>query len=141
MIPIAGELKDYGGGSLDAKVTRLKTAESQKDSEREGLRIELNGGFYAKRKQMAIVEFICDPERTGLETDLEPEDKYESGDEKSEVGSPSLTFVKYEKDIPDTEVDTLRLEWRTKYACEKQQDDDNMATSGHWGFFTWFLIM
>lgn len=140
VIPIAGELKDYGGGSLDAKVTRLKTSESQKDSVREGLRIELNGGYYDKRKQKAIVEFICDAERTGLETDFEPEDKYEGGDEKSEKGSPSLTFVKHEKYVPDTEVDTLWLEWRTKYACEDQQGDD-AATSGRWGFFTWLLIM
>lgn len=47
-----------------------------------------------------------------------------------------LKFGEYEKDHPDTKVDTLILEWTTKYAC-----DGVSPTGRHWGFFTWFLIM
>ena len=135
VIPVAGELKDVGGGYLDAKYTW------HKDPEREGLRMELNGGFYgtSKRKQKAVVEFLCDPDRTGTETDLDPEDKYEDGEGKSTKGGSSLKVVKYDKDLP--EVGILWLEWYTKYACEGQKDEDDATKSGHWGFFTWFLIM
>lgn len=140
VIAIAGELEDDGGGSLDAKCTRLKTSKSQ---EKEGLRIELNGGVYGdpERKQNAVVEFLCDPDRTGRETDLDPEDKYEGGESEPIEGDSSLKFISYGPDLPDTKVDTLRLEWHTKYACESQKDEDDSAKSGHWGFFTWFLIM
>lgn len=137
--PIAGELKDHGGDHLNAKYTRLKTSESEHDAEKEGLRIELNGGIYAKRKQKAVVEFLCDPDRTGTETDLDPEDKYEGGKAEVIKGDPSLKYVGFDNQ-PGTDVDILRLEWRTKHACESQKDEDT-AKSGHWGFFTWFLIM
>src|SRR5205807_10485317 len=63
IIPVAG---DIDGRSVDYKVTRLKTSESHADSGKEGLRVVLNGGLYGKAQQ-AVVEFICDPERTGLE--------------------------------------------------------------------------
>lgn len=139
--PIAGNLKDFGGGDLDAKYTRLKTSGLEQDAGKEGLRIELNGGIYAKRMQKAVVEFLCDPDRTGTETDLDPEDKYEGGEEKPTKGDPSLTIVGFDHDALGTEVDILRLKWRTKYACESQKDEDDAANSGHWGFFTWFLIM
>ena len=39
----------------------------------------------------------------------------------------------------DSTVDTLRLTWHTKHACE-----DGSAPSGsdnHWGFFTWMIIL
>jgi hypothetical protein len=139
--PIAGELRDFGGGNLEAKYTRLKDSELEQDAGKEGLRIELNGGIYAKRKQKAVVEFLCDPDRTGTETDLDPEDKYEGGEENIIKGNPSLTIIGFEHEVPGTEVDILRLKWRTKYACENQKDKDDGAKSGHWGFFTWFLIM
>jgi len=139
VIPVAGDLKDLGGGYLDAKYTRLKTS----DSEKEGLRITLNGGFRLdiNRKQKAVVEFLCDPDRSGTETDLDPADKYEGGEEKLTKGVSSLRYLGYEKNDPDKDVDILRLEWYTKHACESQKDKDDAAKSGHWGFFTWFLIM
>jgi len=143
VIPVAGDLKDVGGGYLDAKYTRLKTSELDTDSGKEGLRIELNGGFYGspKRTQKAVVEFLCDPTRTGRETDLDPEDKYEGAEGSPTIGDSSLRFLKYDRELPGTEVDILRLEWHTKYACESQKDDDDAAKSNRWGFFTWFLIM
>jgi autophagy-related protein 27 len=56
-------------------------------------------------------------------------------------GVSSLRYLGYEKDNPDKDVDILKLEWDTKYACESQEDEDDVVKSGHWGFFTWFLIM
>lgn len=144
VIPIAGDLKDGGGGNLDAQWTRLSTSPSHADSEKEGLRVELNGGVYNKRKQTAIVELICDKERTGLEGEIEPEDQYESRGEDQAEESPnaaSLTFLKYGPASDDSDSDVLRLEWRTKHACEGPRDDEGGSTSSHWGFFTWFIIV
>jgi hypothetical protein len=119
----------------------------------------MNGGFKKtesgkKRSQKAIVEFLCDKSRTGLEHLPTPRDPYEeskdkradkdAGDDTDEGGDkgegseddgkPSLQFVRYETDGKD--VDVLRLLWKTKYACE-----DASPLVEHWGIFTWFLIM
>lgn len=139
VIPIAGELGDYGGYPLDAKFTRLKTADSAEDDAKEGLEIQLHGGIYGddKRKQKAIIEFLCEVGRTGLETDLDPPDNYESREAKvDEIGQSSLKFVSYQA---EGDIDTLRLKWYTKHACEESTGDGSKTK--HWGFFTWFLIM
>jgi len=159
VIPIAGSLKDHGGGQLDASWTRLTTSPSNSDIEKEGLRVELNGGIYQKDKktkqpQKAIVEFLCDPEKTGLEGLFDDGNTYEDSDKKRRATSDdegdgeddgddiesaaSLKFIKYD-DGGDTGV--LRLEWRTKYACEGKKDEDDKARSDSWGFFTWFIIV
>ena len=144
--PIAGELLGNGGGSMDAKWELLKNSKSHDDSTKEGLILEMNGGFRKaesgkSRPQKAIIEFLCDKSRTGLENLPKPEDPYEEvkdkreGDkEEEDDGSPSLKFVRYDTDGKDADV--LRLQWKTKYACE----DANPVVE-HWGFFTWFLIM
>jgi len=152
VIPIAGDLKERGGGDMDAKWTRLSTSPSYGDSEKEGLRVELNGGVLGtgrdKRAQKAIVEFLCDRERTGLENLWEPEDKYEDSGvrrraeedgEEDDKNSPSLQWLKYEEGSGDTDI--LRLEWRTKYACEGSKEEQDAERSSHWGFFTWFIII
>ena len=118
-ISIAGNLHDQHGGYLDPQYIRLSTV-----AEREGVRIELKGGILKKkegdkeikRKQEAVVDFVCDVDKTGLEPS-------------------SLKFLSYKKDDSDPEVDILSLEWLTKSACE------NSVVRTHWGFFTWFLIM
>jgi hypothetical protein len=58
---------------------------------------------------------------------------------KCEDNDKSLRFCGYDiEDGPkDKKIRTLRLEWRTKYACENVNDDGG----SHWGFFTWFIIM
>lgn len=153
VIPIAGELKDRGGGNLDAKWTLLSTSPSHADSEKEGLLVELNGGFYetgkVKRPQKAIVEFLCDKERTGLENLWNPSEYKFSGIEKmkrdeetpaeDDKNAPSLTLVKY--DTSGDTTDILRLKWRTKYACEGAKEELDAEKGNHWGFFTWFIIM
>lgn len=118
-------------------------------------------------KQRAIIEFVCDREREGdegtekdnNEHEEEPkkgegEDKGEDGDKKEEKklsrrdgekgkcedSKASLRFCGYEDEQTDKDpkVKTLRLEWRTKYACEDAPVPDG---GSHWGFFTWFIIM
>ncbi|ROW04171.1 hypothetical protein VSDG_01015 [Cytospora chrysosperma] len=89
VIPIAGDLKDHGMGDLDPKITRLKTSDSSADSKREGVRLVLYGGRHSvsgqKREQRAIVEMLCDAERTGKEGEWDPkDDKYEPGQEDGE---------------------------------------------------------
>lgn len=151
-VPIAGELKEKGGKDLNAKWARLKTSSSHSDSEKEGLRVELNGGFRqletGKRNQKAIIEFVCDKTRSGLEHLYDPEDKYEENvkreeddgaDDNEDPNSPSLRFVRYDQGEGD--VDVLRLSWRTKYACEDWKDQQDAEKAGHWGFFTWFILM
>jgi hypothetical protein len=167
VIPVAGDLRDYKGGLLDASLTRLRTSPSPADQEREGLRIELNGGLYQQRKQKAVVELICDPNRTGLEGDFDPEDKYskekpkekknsakrrrEGGKDETEVPKgngtcsdsscmPALQFKKYGPDPTNADVDVLHLQWSTKWACESL-DGEAPPTQGHWGFFTWFILL
>ncbi|KAJ4288477.1 type II membrane protein [Kalmusia sp. IMI 367209] len=116
--------------------------------------------------QQAIIEFVCDHEREGNEGDElddgekeEPKedeggDKGEDGDKKEErrlrrrdgetgkceESDASLRFCGYDVETSDKDkkVQTLRLEWRTKYACDNAPSD---GESSHWGFFTWFIII
>lgn len=86
VVPIAGDLKNQGMGDLDSTATRLKTSDSSADSQREGVRIVLNGGLHGalrqKREQRAVVEMLCDAEKTGKEGEWDPkDDKYEPGQE------------------------------------------------------------
>lgn len=173
-IDIAGTYKTQTGREIDAKFELLRNSKSNSDAGREGVRAELHGGrfpFDDKKNgvnQRAIVEFVCDKERTGLEGDEkddrtgedDPKDgdkdkKEKDGDDKKEEklrrredagkgkcedNDHSLRFCGYQEEKPakDTSVKTLRLEWRTKYACEDAPVDQGSA---HWGFFGWFFIM
>lgn len=168
MIPIAGDLKIHGGGNLDPQWTLLSNSPSHADSEKEGLRLEIGGGPKharqddSKKRQKAIIEFLCDRNRTGLEGEMrnpyyEKRAEAVEGDEKNDESDdrdgedtspaePSLKFLKY--DTTGTEYDILRLEWTTKYACVGEKDenggkgnDDGNGESASWGFFTWFILM
>ena len=103
--------------------------------------------------QMAIIEFVCDKERTGLEGDEKDDrdkdeddtedEKFrrEESDEMDSSKGKSLKFNSYKEETLDKKtVGVLRLEWRTKYACEDANEDPG-ESSGRWGFFTWFIIM
>lgn len=155
-IPIAGNYINYNGHTLDPTISRLRNV----DSDREGVRVALHGGnhpFDDKKgeKQQAVIDFVCDPERSGLEgqegdkgkgkgkraekaDDNDDSDENNEGNDKSKDGS-SLRFISYGHE-DGTDSDVLRLEWLTKYACEDfEGDDDNKSNS--WGFFTWFIIL
>lgn len=161
VIPIAGNYETTTGKGLEPKFSRLKS----KDTQTEGILMELHGGKFNKKNQMAIIKFQCDLDRSGNEgfeaadgkmilaraagllvnrgagamdigslAEDDPEDDKE-GDGKS------LSFVSYGS--TDEKTDLLRLNWRTRYACEDFEDDDDGPSnkSSHWGFFTWFVIM
>jgi hypothetical protein len=170
-IDIAGTYATQNGRKIDAKFENLGHSKSNKDAGLEGVRATLNGGrfpFDSHRdgvNQRAIIEFVCDKERTGLEGDEMDKSPHEDGDKddseddkkddkkeeklrrreektkgKCEDSDSSLRFCGYEmeKEEKDKEVQTLRLEWRTKYACADAPSPDG---GSHWGFFGWFFIM
>ncbi|KAF2010829.1 hypothetical protein BU24DRAFT_444079 [Aaosphaeria arxii CBS 175.79] len=169
-IDIAGTYTFGGNGrSIDAKTELLRNSPSNADAGREGVRVELHGGrfpFESKKglDQRAIIEFVCDKDRTGLEgleggkdgEKKEDDKKEEDGGEKKEEkkfrkredtcedSDNSLRFCSYKLDkLKDgKEVKTLRLDWRTKYACEDAPPESGgSGGSGGWGFFTWFIII
>ncbi|KAF2148443.1 hypothetical protein K461DRAFT_282899 [Myriangium duriaei CBS 260.36] len=164
VIPIAGDFTASHGRALDPKITRMKNSASNSDAEKEGIRVEFNGGKYPEksggRTQRAIVQFECDKDRTGNEEVVKEEgmverreekegdkdgdkegdkDKEDDGKDEDKEKDRSLTFVSYKA---EDEVDVLRLNWRTKYACEEvPADDDEGNESKGWGFFGWLFII
>jgi len=163
-------------GRVDADFVRLRSSDSNAEVDKEGLRAVLTGTTYKGRKQKAIIEFLCDPDRVGDEgaKAKEPSDDEEkrrrrreekegtSGDEgedddkgdgddkddggeKKPQGDASLRFIRYDtpegSDKDKDTYDTLRLEWRTKYACEGIGKGGDGEKGSHWGFFTWFIII
>lgn len=169
--PIAGNLANHGGSDLDPTTARLKTSDSGADAKKEGVRIALHGGRdpITKRAQQAIIEMVCDRNKTGKEGEWDPkDDKYEPGPEETEGEGSSaaggrkradgdedkdnssehqllkpdsaLIFDSYGPPSDDKQFDVLRLTWYTKYACEGLPKDE-YPSSQHWGFFTWLVIL
>lgn len=165
VIGVAGEYVLGGhGGSLDPKITRLKTADH---TDAEGIDIELHGGRYDHLKQKAVMSFLCDKHWTGNEgygdddkrsvkrRDADEDD--DDDDDGNDGNAPGDTerykqdsknavqFVSYEKEEEGKEkMGVLRLTWKTKYACESfdgGDDEDDGAKTAGWGFFTWFILM
>jgi len=126
---------------LDPQYTRLKTSSSHADSQLEGIRMELKGGKYVKKKQKAVIEFLCSRDDESAAEKRDDEEGDEEGKDKSqeEVDDGQggrLKFLSYE-DVEDEDI--LRLQWKTKYACEDAKDVG--GKSGGWGFFSWFFFM
>ncbi len=105
-------------------------------------------GGSKKDKQKAVVDFLCPTkkeerkrlrrDKDGKEDDDEEDDTADS-EEVDDGAGGRLKFVKYEA-VEDVMV--LNLEWTTKYACEDAKEDGGKKdSSGHWGFFTWLIIM
>lgn len=155
VIPVAGEFGVSGhGGSLDPMITRLKTS----NADTEGVEIELHGGRFDDLKQKAVISFICDKEWTGNEgheeDDNDKKGKRADGEKDDDKGDKdrykqdpknALQFVSYQfEEDGKNSGDVLRLNWKTKYACENalNDDDDNTGSKkAGWGFFTWFILM
>ncbi|KAJ5578666.1 autophagy protein Atg27 [Penicillium hispanicum] len=145
---VAG-LDPLGHGAPDPQLTRLKAI----DESREGLRIRLSGGEYKDSPQdakpkpaAAVIDFQCDPDRSGLEglgtAEDEPaeaerlrrrEDAEEPGRERS------LQFQSFGPEGEDKTY-VLKLDWRTRYACDAYEGGTG-SSSSHWGFFTWLIII
>lgn len=164
-IPIAGEYGTSTGEPLNPRATRLKTSTSPSDRQKEGVRLLLHGAKYPPNKegkrQQAVVDFLCDRKeqdrRRGIlgitEREEDGEDGGDGGDGSGDGGEDSnpadgretddghggkLKFLSYD-DMEGVQV--LSLEWTTKYACEDSSSGGSGASSGHWGFFTWLIIM
>ncbi|EPS25494.1 hypothetical protein PDE_00427 [Penicillium oxalicum 114-2] len=149
-------LENPDGGSLDPNYTRLATI----DSKLEGIRMKLAGGEYPgdddegkKKAAGAVIDFQCDPDRSGLEGLTTAEDgsdaeggadgknRRRDGKEQSRERSLQFTSFALEKgDKDDNEEYILRLQWRTRYACDEYQRG-KQNNSNSWGFFTWFIII
>lgn len=156
IIPIAGEYTTTNGRKLDPKFTRLKDSASNSD-DKEGIVMELHGGKYPNNKdgtpQKAIVEFLCDKEKTGNEgfkdasaladpslyTAMErrADDDDDAPDIPDQDKGKSLQFKSYKKEGDNM---VVRMQWKTKFACEGMADKGG-SSSGGWGFFTWFIII
>lgn len=109
----------------------------------------MNGGKFESQKQKAIVEFLCDAKAGNdskvssimaaeEEEDNDNEEESDEGGETDDDHGGKIKFVSWETE-GDTKV--LRLDWTTKYGCEDAKDDSRPSSSGHWGFFAWFIIM
>ncbi|KKY20914.1 putative autophagy-related protein 27 [Phaeomoniella chlamydospora] len=164
VIPVAGTYV-HDGRNLDPKIKRIKAPKESVAGEGGGLEVELHGGKWGKRKQMASIEFICDSKRTGNEGNEKAKDEPEGeeevagltlgkelnvrkeGDDKETKDEDddtkdeknSLRFVSYGKSTEDDSVDVLKLQWLTKQVCLDNEDDDNKRSG--WGFFTWFILI
>ena len=126
------------------------------------MRLELHGGKYPETKEgkphKAIVEFICDPELTGNEgfgdakekrlvSMAEGEGEGDGDKGEDEITLPdldkgkSIQFVSFKAEGEEQTM-VLRLNWKTKYACEgAEKAPPAPKKHNSWGFFTWFLIM
>lgn len=143
-IPIAGEFSHSFGGALDPKWTRMKSSASNADKEKEGIRLEMNGGKDSDgQKQKAIVEFLCDKNRQDERRrdllaaaddadDENGENGNQKGEEVDDEHGGKLKLISWDLE-EGTKV--LRLDWTTKYGCEDVKDDEPGSRSGHWGEF------
>lgn len=153
-IGIAGEYGHATGEALNPKWASLKSSPSPEDRQKDGLRLEMNGAKYPPdktgKKQKAVIEFLCDAKeqerrrslpgvrpREDDNDDNEGEEDPNEGSEVDDGKGGRLKFIEY-VDVEGTM--TLNLEWTTKYACEDAKPDPATG-SGHWGFFTWLIIM
>ena len=113
--------------------------------------VRLAGGQYieenkAKKEAGAVIEFQCDPTRSGLEglkttdeSDQEPEEKRLRMREEVGDKARSLQFKSFGPSDNDSYV--LKLDWLTRYACDDYLSSKKGDSSGAWGFFTWFIVM
>ncbi|KAL9087368.1 MAG: hypothetical protein Q9165_006665 [Trypethelium subeluteriae] len=125
------------------------------DRNRTGLEGDLGDGrvpLQDNSRTLAAREYSEDDDNEGQGPDDggDDEDDGDGGDEEDQDKDRSLRYINYgsEGDGKD-EVGVLRLEWRTKWACEGMADQNDGGTdddggedkNSHWGFFTWFIIV
>ena len=115
----------------------------QEEREKEGLWLSMEGGT-KKDKARTIITFLCPPDqqeegRLRSAEDGKHVNDTVPGEEVDDGVGGRLKFVRYEM---EEDIRVLRLDWTTDYACENRTtDDDENSSSGHWGFFTWLIIM
>ena len=128
----------------------MKSSASSADREREGIRLQIGGGKDKDgKKQKAIIEFLCSPnhkyEDPPKDTpkfftaeDEEEGDGEQGGGEVDDEHGGKIKILSWDD---EDKVKVLRLEWTTQYACEDAKDRGDSESGGHWGFFTWFILM
>jgi hypothetical protein len=100
-----------------------------------GLEFKVDGVKYGKFKQRAFIDFQCDPEAK------EEEKRDDDEPKKPKQSEGDVHFISYDVESEGKNTyETLRLQWKTKYACVGAHWDAGSSSSG-WGFFTWFIIM
>ncbi|KAK0704760.1 autophagy-related protein 27 [Lasiosphaeris hirsuta] len=150
VIPVAGDLAEYGGTAFGWEAKRLRT-----------------GGIYEHREQKAVIEFRCDNKLEGNEgewkeeggkvkregdDEKKDEKKGDDGKNKDKEGTPETQRkkdgaaliwegYKFSQTPEGKELNTLFLTWYTKHACEKAVVDEPIEESRSWGFFTWIVIL
>lgn len=140
----------------------MKTSSSPDDRKKEGVRLILHGAKYPPnkdgKKQQAVIDFLCDrkeqdrrrtrtlsrstardeDEKEGKGVNDEDDSNPTEGQETDDGEGGKLEFLGYDgSEGPKV----LSLKWTTKYACEDSSDKGTGSGSGHWGFFTWLIIM
>ncbi|KAI0188092.1 autophagy-related protein 27 [Astrocystis sublimbata] len=104
---LAGNI--LGHGALDPEVLRLSKIDPE--SEREGLRVVLKGGFGipphtgVERKKQTVIDFVCDKERDGTEGEYTPGDKPQARAEDDEKEGDSNGDNDKEGDDKDKDED------------------------------------
>lgn len=151
-------------------VKRLPAEDPEKkNAKKEGLRVTLSGSSYQQRGQRAVIDFRCDPGLVGTEEEWESIDEYkkeekekkrrddegDGGDDgdggEDDASTPEEQLKKegaaliwegyrHDRDEDGKDMDSLYLTWYTKHACDAAVDEP-AAESGHWGFFTWLVIL
>ena len=135
-IPIAGEYGLSTGSNMDPKWKRLKSSDSPDDREKEGVRLEVNGPKHEGKKQKAFMDFICIPKQE--EEKILDDDPDKSGEEVDDEHGGNIKFRSWDE---EGDAKVLRLDWHTWYACEDAVKGNDRSSGGHWGFFTWFILM
>ena len=159
VIPIAGEYSFTDGRHLDPYWTRLNESDSDAHAGKKGIRGKLHGGYFEEQKQMAIVDFLCAPDMEGTEGFDDKKEKRmidadaygsteksnrQDGDEVDHPKLPDLDegkALKFSGYKIEDGIGILRLEWKTKHACEDAPEKDAASNTGGWGWFTWVLII
>lgn len=146
---------------MSVEYTRLKTLDSDADTQKDGLRMKVGGGKSDQKDQYAIIDFLClaqgDNEETrrrrrrrladnesgdGSGSDGEDED-WKKLEEADDGHGGKITFESYtdETNKKGKVEGILRLNWETKYGCESAAEDAPQESRGGWGFFSWFFVM
>jgi hypothetical protein len=128
VISLAGNFA-HDGHSFEHWWTPLEP----KDDHPGGLEFRVYGPKYGKMKQQAIIDFQCDRSDNNEKRD---------GDDKPTQSEGDVEFISYdpEPDLKKDTRETLRLRWKTKYACADYAGSHG-TSSGGWGFFTWLVLM
>jgi hypothetical protein len=132
VIALAGDLETQGGGALDANLTRLIPDDDATAAKRDGLRVVLNGGAHflhdpasKKRKQHAVIDFLCDKDKTGTEGFWSPEDHWK-GDGSDEGGKEKIKRTTTETTIHVGRGVGVEEVWRRElYALNAAAADDD----------------